>query len=81
MEGAIPESFFRLTNLLVLGLDDNLLESPLAPFAQFVNMEKMYLEGRYPNLCTCFLKKYFLSQMKIIHLNPRDDFPNKPNCI
>lgn len=46
MRGSIPESFFGLTNLLVLGLDDNLLESPIAPFAKLNRIQKLYAEGK-----------------------------------
>lgn len=46
MTGKIPESFFGLTNLLVLGIDDNLLESPVVEFAKFKNIQKLYAEGK-----------------------------------
>ena len=47
LEGPIPDSFFKLTNLKVLGLDDNLLESPISKFASLNQMQKLYLEGKY----------------------------------
>ena len=46
LEGPIPDSFFKLTNLKVLGLDDNLLESPISKFASLNQMQKLYLEGK-----------------------------------
>jgi hypothetical protein len=44
--GTIPQTFFGLTNLMVLGLDDNLLESPIAPFAKLNKLQKFYAEGK-----------------------------------
>ena len=55
MDGTIPESFFQLTNLQVLGLDDNLLQSPIAPFAKFINIEKLYIEGTWNPASTNYL--------------------------
>jgi Leucine-rich repeat (LRR) protein len=46
MEGLIPDSFFGLTNLVVLGLDDNFLESDISQFAKLNNMQKLYIEGK-----------------------------------
>ncbi len=46
LTGIIPDSFFGLSELVVLGLDDNLLESEIANFAKFNKMQKMYIEGK-----------------------------------
>ena len=44
--GAIPDSFFTLTNLVVLGLDDNMLETNIDKFRSFTKMQKLYIEGK-----------------------------------
>lgn len=44
LEGAIPESFFELTNLVLLGLDDNGLTGPISSFSALSNIESLYLE-------------------------------------
>jgi len=44
MTGKIPDSFFGLTNLKVLGMDDNILESSIIPFGKLKNIQKLYLE-------------------------------------
>lgn len=46
MFGAIPDSFFTLTNLVVLGLDDNMLETNIDKFRSFTKMQKLYIEGK-----------------------------------
>jgi len=44
LTGTIPESFFQLSNLIACFLDDNSLQSKIAPFAKLTNMEKLYIE-------------------------------------
>jgi len=53
MSGPVPESFFGLTNLLVLGMDDNLFESPIEPFAKLTKLQKLYAEGTLRYVCAC----------------------------
>lgn len=44
LQGEIPDSFFNLNFLIVLGLDDNLLSSPISKFARLKSIQKLYLE-------------------------------------
>mmetsp|Transcript_8755 Transcript_8755/g.21367 ORF Transcript_8755/g.21367 Transcript_8755/m.21367 type:complete len:732 (-) Transcript_8755:94-2289(-) len=44
MEGEIPDTFFNLNDLIVLGLDDNLLSAPIDKFARLKNIQKLYIE-------------------------------------
>eukprot|EP00529_Nitzschia_sp_RCC80_P009838 CAMPEP_0113492902 /NCGR_PEP_ID=MMETSP0014_2-20120614/28316_1 /TAXON_ID=2857 /ORGANISM="Nitzschia sp." /LENGTH=772 /DNA_ID=CAMNT_0000386749 /DNA_START=150 /DNA_END=2468 /DNA_ORIENTATION=- /assembly_acc=CAM_ASM_000159 len=44
LEGQLPADFFMLTNLVLLGLDDNSLAGPISSFAAFSNIESLYLE-------------------------------------
>ena len=44
LEGAIPGSFYELTDLEFIGLDDNLLEGNLASFGKFAKLKHAYLE-------------------------------------
>jgi len=49
MTGSIPQSFYQLTNLLVLGLDDNMFEGSINDFAKLNKMQKLYLEDNLIN--------------------------------
>ncbi|KAL3908391.1 MAG: hypothetical protein SGILL_008500 [Bacillariaceae sp.] len=42
--GTLGQNFFKLSNLNLLGMDDNDLSGPIAPFAALSNLESLYLE-------------------------------------
>ena len=59
MTGAIPDSFFGLSELIVLGLDDNLLETNIANFARFPKIQKLYIEGKIFSLQSYDFMSFF----------------------
>ena len=69
MTGSIPASFFGLTNLLVLGLDDNLLESEIDLFAKLNQMQKLYIEGE----CVHVIRRYYFSVVVFVLVLQRID--------
>lgn len=44
LDGLLPQNFFQLTNLELLGLDDNGFTGPVSSFSSFSNMQSLYLE-------------------------------------
>ena len=78
LSGELPTSFFELTNLELVALDDNLLSASLTKFASLSNLRSIYLEdnGFYGALSETLIDAW-KETLQVLDLSTNDLAPQR----